>query len=200
LWDRGANALDRVTVRAGDGIRTHDVQLGRLTLYQLSYSRIELAPARDRPEANSGGCWIRTNVGNAGRFTACSLWPLGQPSRERELFSIGADEGTRTPNHLLTKQVLYRLSYASRADLRRAQTGASEGRHSVKTSMGHRGEQNDPAEGEGARKNEGTPPVPLFSCSGDEMGTDENGALVAPGLGAVKHNSYRPQGLGGEVL
>src|SRR5437868_15217606 len=27
-----------------------------------------------------GGCWIRTIEGNAGRFTVCSLWPLGQPS------------------------------------------------------------------------------------------------------------------------
>jgi hypothetical protein len=27
--------------RAGDRVRTGDIQLGRLTLYQLSYSRIE---------------------------------------------------------------------------------------------------------------------------------------------------------------
>jgi hypothetical protein len=139
--DSETRRATRTSSGAGDGIRTHDVQLGRLTLYQLSYSRSEPAPAGNRPEAISGGCWIRTNVGNAGRFTACSLWPLGQPSKERGYFSIGADEGTRTPNHLFTKQVLYRLSYASRADLRRAQTGAGEGRHSVKTSMGHRGEQ-----------------------------------------------------------
>ncbi len=26
--------------RAGDGARTRDIQLGKLTLYQLSYSRI----------------------------------------------------------------------------------------------------------------------------------------------------------------
>ena len=30
----------RVTPRAGDGVRTRDVQLGRLELYQLSYSRV----------------------------------------------------------------------------------------------------------------------------------------------------------------
>jgi hypothetical protein len=58
----------------------------------------------------SGGCWIRTNVGNAGRFTACSLWPLGQPSEVQHR----ASGGTRTPNHLFTKQVLCQLSYASR--------------------------------------------------------------------------------------
>ena len=60
----------------------------------------------------SGGCWIRTNVGNAGRFTACSLWPLGQPSEVYE--QRRASGGTRTPNPLFTKQVLCQLSYASR--------------------------------------------------------------------------------------
>ncbi len=30
--------------------------------------------------ARGGRCWIRTNVGDAGRFTVCSLWPLGQPA------------------------------------------------------------------------------------------------------------------------
>ena len=126
--------------RAGEGIRTLDVQLGRLMLYQLSYSREEprggscdrrsprtqscfLVQCLSGPECarrndtygtiTSGGCWIRTNVGNAGRFTACSLWPLGQPSRAcRE--QNRASGGTRTPNHLFTKQVLCQLSYASR--------------------------------------------------------------------------------------
>ena len=60
----------------------------------------------------SGGCWIRTNVGNAGRFTACSLWPLGQPSEVDA--EDRASGGTRTPNRLFTKQVLCQLSYASR--------------------------------------------------------------------------------------
>ena len=33
--------------RAGDGGRTRDIQLGRLTLYQLSYSRINLWGEQD---------------------------------------------------------------------------------------------------------------------------------------------------------
>jgi hypothetical protein len=47
--------------RAGDGIRTRDVQLGRLTLYQLSYSRdVRLLPnaewaGRRRRTATRGG-------------------------------------------------------------------------------------------------------------------------------------------------
>jgi hypothetical protein len=54
--------------RAGDRVRTGDIQLGRLTLYQLSYSRI-----------------LIFSVGRAGfepaklknnRFTVCPRWPL----------------------------------------------------------------------------------------------------------------------------
>ncbi len=48
---------------AGDGIRTRDIQLGRLTLYQLSYSRILLMAGLDRrPSVRLGrGGWIRTS-------------------------------------------------------------------------------------------------------------------------------------------
>jgi hypothetical protein len=45
---------------AGDRVRTGDVQLGRLTLYQLSYSR-EAAKSEGRnwEENEDGGeCWI----------------------------------------------------------------------------------------------------------------------------------------------
>ncbi len=33
-----------------------------------------------------GGGRIRTFEGRAGRFTVCSLWPLGNPSRLETLF------------------------------------------------------------------------------------------------------------------
>ena len=84
--------LQRDCVRAGNGIRTHDVQLGRLTLYQLSYSRSRDArysanphgpptpmptgpKARDSPGPSRsqtfvricGGWWIRTTVGVSRR-------------------------------------------------------------------------------------------------------------------------------------
>ena len=70
----------------------------------------------------------------AGGFTVRSHWPLGQSSRwtnraqcvehplsggsnpqptPRRCCQAGADKGSRTPNPLLTRQVLYRLSYAS---------------------------------------------------------------------------------------
>ena len=50
------------------------------------------------------------------RFTVCSLWPLGNPSRRRlflTYFLLGAGDGTRTRNLLITSQLLYQLSYAS---------------------------------------------------------------------------------------
>ena len=50
---------------AGNGTRTRDPQLGRLMLYQLSYSRLIVE--------NGGGGRIRTSEGGADRFTVCSL-------------------------------------------------------------------------------------------------------------------------------
>ena len=50
---------------AGDRVRTGDIQLGRLTLYQLSYSRL-----------NCGESRIRTCEVKNSRFTVCPRWPL----------------------------------------------------------------------------------------------------------------------------
>ena len=55
---------------AGDETRTRDQQLGRLWLYQLSYSRIS------KCSQLCGQGRIRTSEGEAGRFTVCSIWPL----------------------------------------------------------------------------------------------------------------------------
>ena len=59
-------AAGHMRIGAGNGTRTRDPELGRLALYQLSYSR-----------QNGGEGRIRTFEGIAGRFTVCSLWPLG---------------------------------------------------------------------------------------------------------------------------
>ena len=42
LKNKYAPAQDRGVKGAGDEVRTRDIQLGRLTLYQLSYSRTRL--------------------------------------------------------------------------------------------------------------------------------------------------------------
>jgi hypothetical protein len=78
---------------AGDGIRTHDIQLGRLELYQLSYTRLNFSsvsiPARRR---SGGGGRIRTF--EVIRRQIYSLLPLA--TRE-PLHSKALDtEGKRT--------------------------------------------------------------------------------------------------------
>ena len=81
--------------RAGDQVRTGDIQLGRLTLYQLSYSRfyseyfrmcnfnisnqatsslVFLNPYRRKK--NCGESRIRTCEDVVSRFTVCPRWPL----------------------------------------------------------------------------------------------------------------------------
>ncbi len=89
LWQRKKNG-------AGDGIRTRDIQLGRLTLYQLSYSR------------NTGaGGRIRTFEGL--RRQIYSLLPLAaRAPLHKKNHIFGADDGNRTRNPLLTRQALYR--------------------------------------------------------------------------------------------
>ena len=92
---------------------------------------------------------IRTSEGGAGSFTDCSLWPLGNLSSvcERNLRKqpapqtmytyykglkvflttpqapnrSSAGEGTRTLDLLITSQLLYQLSYASKNNNQRAQ-------------------------------------------------------------------------------
>src|SRR5262249_33137592 len=71
----------------------------------------------------------------ADRFTVCSLWPLGNPSMGRRPVPakvpegrVLAGEGTRTPNPLITNEMLYQLSYASaRAQARGKLGGGARG-------------------------------------------------------------------------
>src|SRR5918995_24633 len=70
--------INHTRVGAGNGTRTRDPELGRLALYQLSYSR---------KTKNGGEGRIRTFEGIAGRFTVCSLWPLGYLSDISSMFA-----------------------------------------------------------------------------------------------------------------
>ena len=56
-----------------------------------------------------GGGWIRTTEAKRNRFTVCPLWPLGNSS----IWNCGAGGRIRTPDLLITNQLLYRLSYTS---------------------------------------------------------------------------------------
>lgn len=59
-----------------------------------------------------GGGRIRTIEAKRSRFTVCPLWPLGNSPRYEILFCLnGAGRRTRTPDLLITNQLLYQLSY-----------------------------------------------------------------------------------------
>ena len=65
-----------------------------------------------------GGRWIRTTEVRDNRFTVCPLWPLGNSPVFYYIFQSkkalnGAGEGNRTPNLLITNQLLCQLSYTS---------------------------------------------------------------------------------------
>ena len=66
-----------------------------------------------RAAAAAGGRgWIRTIEARSNRFTVCPLWPLGNSP----IFGFvvdGAGGRTRTPDLLITNQLLYQLSYTS---------------------------------------------------------------------------------------
>ena len=67
------------------------------------------------PAKNGGQGWIRPIEVCDGRFTVCSLWPLGNPSTNRQYDIVGAGDGTRTRNLLITNQLLCQLSYTGTA-------------------------------------------------------------------------------------
>ena len=114
---------------AGDGIRTHDIQLGRLELYQLSYTRVSSSdrPAeRDRPKTRWRGKDSNLRSHKTADLQSAPFGRSGTPPNERKstgrLKSVirlssailsRAGDGTRTRDPLITSQVLYQLSYAS---------------------------------------------------------------------------------------
>ena len=74
---------------------------------------ISLKKAPTKSVLFSGGQgWIRTTEVVDGRFTVCSLWPLGNLPILK-LQKNGAGGRTRTPDLLITNQLLYQLSYTS---------------------------------------------------------------------------------------
>ena len=61
---------------------------------------------------SGGGGRIRTIEAIRSRFTVCPLWPLGNSPKYLTVYAlIGAGRRTRTPDLLITNQLLYQLSY-----------------------------------------------------------------------------------------
>ena len=55
--------------RAGDGIRTHDNDVGNVVLYQLSYTRMEFRPPQGQTQRKPHQSAART-------FPCCALWRI----------------------------------------------------------------------------------------------------------------------------
>jgi hypothetical protein len=95
-------------IGAKDGSRTRNLQLGRLELYQLSYFRLFSYSkfTIDKCKYSSGDRRIRTSEVET---TDLQSVPFGHSGISP--FCKRAEEGTRTPDLLITNQWLYQLSY-----------------------------------------------------------------------------------------
>ena len=98
--ESGGRPSPRPACRAGNGTRTRDPNLGKVVLYQLSYSRIGPEP-------------VAPVIGRRGRYSNC-----GRTDRRPVASSGGGGEGNRTPDLLNAIQALSQLSYAPSAERR----------------------------------------------------------------------------------
>ena len=85
--------------RAEDEIRTRDPQLGRLMLYRLSYFRVT--------QKKVGRARFELTKAYASRFTVCPSWPLWYLPNLSKNQTFGAGGGIRTPDQLITNQLLW---------------------------------------------------------------------------------------------
>ncbi len=152
-------------------------------------------------------------IGHSGNPPKNCLHPARRRHRtvkkKRLSGSIRAGEGTRTPNRLLTKQVLYLLSYTSESRWQlgcRRRAEASSSRVSVtvrfRTPSREKTRTSRSRPARGLRRPKTCRPEPHAAWSrlahatlGEhECTSPERRALVALAPGTVKHNSYRRAG------
>lgn len=132
-------------LRVGDGARTRDLHLGKVTRYQLRYAH-EASACRDGSEAARRASAVLPEVPcphprrwvllAAGRLLASAEipssyvhrrgapyleppWPRNHTEVPLESLADRGDTGSRTPDILLAKQTLYQLSYVPVPDLDR---------------------------------------------------------------------------------
>ncbi len=97
-------------MRAGDEARTRDLQLGRLSLYQLSYSRIQY-----KSVVGASGLEPldpKERIYSPPQLPLCDTPKITTVSRRFwRTFIPGATSRDRTNDLLITSQLLYQLSY-----------------------------------------------------------------------------------------
>ena len=102
---------------AGDEVRTRDPQLGRLMLYQLSYTRLwwwgkDLNLRRRRRQIYSLLPLTTREPHHRIHLNHRLSAAITSPNSNKN----GAGDGTRTRSLLITNQLLYQLSYTSLAN------------------------------------------------------------------------------------
>ena len=97
---RSTSELHWLFKRAEDEVRTRDPQLGRLMLYQLSYFR-------NNKKNKVGRAGFEPTKAYASRFTVCPSWPLWYLPNISKSSKTRADGGIRTPDQLITNQLLW---------------------------------------------------------------------------------------------
>ena len=92
---------------AENGARTRHLQLGRLSLYQMSYFRSGLKKEWERKDSNLRR--LSQQIYSLSHLTALEL------SHSCFCSALRADRGTWTHDRLITNQLLYQLSYIGTA-------------------------------------------------------------------------------------
>ena len=132
------SAIRTRSPEAGDGARTRDIKLGRLALYQLSYSRgTTTTVVPDLPDPPWWGKDSNLRRREPADLQSAPVGRLGTPPRltspHANAALVGrADGETRTRNLLITNQLLYQLSYAGKKNAR------SLAHARVSNKLGHR--------------------------------------------------------------
>jgi hypothetical protein len=107
-----------LSMNQGDGI-SQELNLGKAS-NESSANTQKPCDFHHKAFCFGGGRWIRTTEVFDNRFTVCPLWPLGNSPIFIFASSPASGEGRaggriRTPDLLITNQLLYRLSYTSKS-------------------------------------------------------------------------------------
>ena len=104
---------DPFSIGAGNEIRTRDLNLGKVALYQLSYSRVTINTCSSKLVPGTGIEPVRPLTGKR-RILSPQCLPISPPGllTSTRQDKTGAGNETRTRDLNLGKVALYQLSYS----------------------------------------------------------------------------------------
>ena len=129
----------RAVSGAGNGARTRDPELGRLVLYQLSYSRPQSVPDMSTPRTRGGEGRIRTSEGMTQQIYSLPRLTASVPLHA----ALCADENSRTGDS--ETHARSRMRDPASEDTARAEASATPIRHDgIRTSLAIRLDVSNP--------------------------------------------------------